>query len=63
MVLDDPILARCPGADRVLHGVDQMGEVGAEAVELPDDEHVVLPQDAQTAVEFRSSRRPEAKSW
>ena len=30
-----------------------MGEVPAEAVELPDDEHVVLPQGAQTVVEPR----------
>ena len=27
---------------QVLHGVDQVGEVPAEAVELPDDEHVAL---------------------
>ena len=38
---------------QVLHGVDQMGEVAAEAVELPDDEHVALPQGAQAAVESR----------
>ena len=38
---------------QVLHGVDQMGEVAAQPVELPDDEHVVLPQGAQTAVEPR----------
>jgi len=31
---------------QVLHGVDQMGEVAAEAIELPDDEHVVLAQSA-----------------
>ena len=30
-----------------------MGEVAAEAVELPDDEHVTLPQGAQVAVESR----------
>jgi len=30
-----------------------VGEVPAEAVELPDNEHVVLAQDAQTAVEPR----------
>ena len=33
---------------QVLH---QMGEVAAQAVELPDDEHVALPQSAQAAVE------------
>ena len=32
---------------QVLHGVDEMGEVAAQAVELPDDEHVALPQGAQ----------------
>ncbi len=32
---------------QILHRVDQVGEVPAEAVELPDDEHVVLPQGAQ----------------
>ena len=31
-----------------------MGEVAAEAVELPDDEHVALPQGAQAAVESRA---------
>ena len=30
-----------------------MSEVAAEAVELPDDEHVTLPQGAQAAVEPR----------
>ena len=52
-------------ADRqVLHGVDQVGEVAAEAVELPDDEHVALPQGAHAAVESgRSSRTPDATSW
>ena len=35
----------------VLHGVDQMGEVAAEAVEFPDHEHVALSQGAQAAVE------------
>ena len=30
----------CPAGRQVLHGVDQVGEVAAEAVELPDDEHV-----------------------
>ena len=28
---------------QVLYGVDQVGEVAAETVELPDDEHVALP--------------------
>ena len=42
-----------PRADKSLHGVDEMGEVAAQAVELPDDEHVALPQGAQAAVEFR----------
>ena len=28
---------------QVLHGVDQVGEVLVEAVELPDDEHVARP--------------------
>ena len=30
-----------------------MGEVAAEAVELPDHEHVALPQGSQAAVESR----------
>ena len=30
-----------------------MGEVAAEAVELPDDQNVALPQGAQAAVESR----------
>ena len=30
-----------------------MGEVAAEAIELPDDEHVVLPQSAQAIVQSR----------
>ena len=48
----------------VLHGVEQMGEVAAETVELPDHENVALPQGAQAAVDSgRSSRTPEAKSW
>ena len=38
---------------QVLHGVDQVGEVAAEAVELPEDEHVALPQSSQAAVESR----------
>ena len=47
---------------QVLHGVDQVGEVAAEAVELPDDEHVARPERAHAAVEPRSSRTPDAKS-
>ena len=39
---------------QVLHGVDQVGEVAAEAVELPDDEHVARPERAHTAVESRA---------
>ena len=39
---------------QVLHGVDQVGEGAAEAVELPDDEHVARPQGAHTAVESRA---------
>ena len=39
---------------QVLHVVDQVGEGAAEAVELPDDEHVVLPQSAHAAVESRA---------
>ena len=31
----------------------QMGEVAAEAVEFPDDEHVVVPECPQAAVEPR----------
>ena len=42
-----------PAGRQVLHGVDQVGEVVAEAVELPDDEHVALPQGPQAAVESR----------
>ena len=34
-----------PPGRQVLHGVDQAGEVPAEAVELPDDEHIALAQD------------------
>ena len=41
-------------ARQVVHGVDQVGEVPAESVELPDDEHVVLPQGPQAAVEPRT---------
>ena len=39
---------------QVLHGVDQVGEIAAEAVELPDDEHVARPERAQAAVESRA---------
>ena len=39
---------------QVLHGVDQVGEVAAEAVELPDHEYVARPERAQAAVESRS---------
>ena len=42
-----------PAGRQVLHGVDQVGEVSAEAVELPDHEHIALAQDAQAAVETR----------
>ena len=38
---------------QVLHGVDQVGEVAAEPVELPDDEHVAVPQRPQATVESR----------
>ena len=43
-----------PAGRQVLHGVDQMGEVAAEAGELPDHEHVALPQGSQAAVESRT---------
>ena len=39
---------------QVLHGVDQVNEGAAEAVELPDDEHVARPERAHTAVESRA---------
>ena len=39
---------------QVLRGVDQVGEVAAEAVELPDNEHIALPQSAQAVVESRA---------
>ena len=49
-----------PAGRQVLHGVDQMRQVAAEAVELPDHDsrsnsarHVVLPQGSQAAVESR----------
>ena len=38
-------------------GVDQMGEVAAEAVELPDDEHVALPKSAQNSCRAPAGRR------
>ena len=38
---------------QVLHGVDQVGEGAAEAVELPDHEHVARPERAHAAVEPR----------
>ena len=38
---------------QVLYGVDQVGQIAAKAVELPDDEHVTLPQGAQAVVESR----------
>ena len=42
---------------QVLHGVDQMGEVAAEAGELPDDEHVALAQGAQAVGRAPAGRR------
>ena len=45
--------ARAAGR-QVLHGVDQVGEGAAEAVELPDDEHVARPECAHAAVESRA---------
>ena len=52
-----------PAGRQSLHGVDQMGEVAAEAVEFP--EHVALPQRQQAAVGVPTSRRGrrEARSW
>ena len=38
---------------QVLHGVDQVGAGAAEAIELPDDEHVASPERAHAAVEPR----------
>ncbi len=38
---------------QVLHGVDQVGEVAAEAVEFPDHAHVARPESAHAAVESR----------
>ena len=37
-----------------LHGVDRVGEVAAEAGELPDDEHVARSARAHAAVESRA---------
>ena len=45
---------------QVLHGVDEMGEVAAQAVELPDDEHVALPQGAQAASSWRPMKSTTA---
>ena len=43
-----------PRADKVLHGVDQVGAGAAEAIiEPPDDEHVASPDCAHAAVEPR----------
>ena len=38
---------------QVLHGVDQVGEVAAEAVELPDNQHVARLERAHAALEPR----------
>ena len=43
-------------AEQVLHGVDQVGEGAAEAVELPDDEHVARPARAHAAAPATGSR-------
>ena len=43
-----------PESRRALHGVNQLGEGAAEAVELPDDEHVARPERAHATVESRS---------
>ena len=43
-----------PAGRQVLHGVDQVGEVAAEAVELPDHEYVARPERVYAAVESRS---------
>ena len=66
--VDLPVDRRAPKAHtsggEVLHGVEQMGEVAAETIELPDHEPVALPKGAQAAVESgRSSGTPRAKSW
>ena len=47
---------------RALHGVDQVGEDAAEAVELPDDEHVARPERAHAAVESRAVVVTERRS-
>ena len=39
---------------QVLHGVDQVGEVATEAVELPDNEHVARSERTHAAVESRA---------
>ena len=39
---------------QALHGVDQVGEGAAEAVELPDDEYVARPERAHATVESRA---------
>ena len=36
---------------QILHGIDRVAEVPAESVELPDDEHIVLPQGPTAAAE------------
>ena len=38
---------------QVLHGVDQVGEGAAEAVELPDNQHVARPERAHATLEPR----------
>ena len=43
----------CPAGRQVLHGVDQVGEVAAEAVELPDDERP-LPQTTRLSARGRA---------
>ena len=49
-----------PTGRQVLHGVDQMGEVAAEAVELPDDEHVVVQRRAPAASPQQAGLRAAA---
>ena len=46
-----------PRADRSCTVLTEMGEVSAEAVELPDDEHVALPQGAQADCQDPAGRR------
>ncbi len=56
------ICAALPGAHpqahaagrQVLHGVDQVGEGAAEAIEFPDHEHVARPERAHAAVKSRA---------